>query len=283
MFVGVTVLCDYVLSEGIDAVLANLRLAGARAVAVNPTVTAEASDPSVGSWQPPSDGGTSPRLFDRPLFGKRALYVRSGGSYHPRWQLYEGCAYRPREPNDLTAEHGWVIAEFIRRAREAGLQVYLQVGGCGGLGFPGLRDEDRPCTPDGVVSADRMADTASLASPAIRQFNAAYVQDLLLEYPDIAGFRVDWPEYPCYTWAELFSDFSPHVSTWAAAHGFDMAAIQRDVQALKTFLERDLTDAHLAMLDAPDRGATVLWSAALARPGITEWLRLKQIRALVIM
>ena len=114
-----------------------------------------------------------------------------------------------------------------------------------------------------------MADTASLASPAIRQFNAAYVQDLLLEYPDIAGFRVDWPEYPCYTWAELFSDFSPHVSTWAA-HGFDMAAIQRDVQALKTFLDRDLTDEHLAMLDAPDRGATVLWSAALARPGITE-------------
>jgi hypothetical protein len=154
-YVGITVLCDYVISEGVDAVLANLLKLGASAVAVNPTVTTEAAEGEAGaSWQPPSDGGTSPRLFDRPLFGKRSLWVRSGSSYNPRAELYEGCAYQPKAPNDLTAKHGHVISEFIQRALDAGLEVYLQVGGCGGLGFPGLRDEDRPHMPDGTVTWD---------------------------------------------------------------------------------------------------------------------------------
>ena len=60
-YIGVTVLCDYVLSEGVDAVLENLHRVGASAVAVNPTVTTEASEGQEGaSWQPPSDGGSSP-------------------------------------------------------------------------------------------------------------------------------------------------------------------------------------------------------------------------------
>ncbi len=91
-YIGVTVLCDYVLSEGVEAVLANLHRVGASAVAVNPTVTTEAQEGEEGaSWQPPSDGGTSPRLFDRPLFGKRSLWVRSGGSFVARQELYNDC------------------------------------------------------------------------------------------------------------------------------------------------------------------------------------------------
>ena len=31
----------------------------------------------------------------------------------------------------------------------------------------------------------------------------------------------------------------------------------------------------LEQIDGPDRGATLLWSKAIARPGVTEWLRLK--------
>ena len=96
--------------------------------------------------------------------------------------------------------------------------------------------------PDGTVAAERMADTACLASPAIRQFNKAFAKDLLLEYPNITGFRIDWPEYPCYTWGELFADFSPHVEAWAEAHGFDFASIRADVSALETFLTTGLTD-----------------------------------------
>ena len=275
-YIGVTVLCDYVISEGVDAVLANLLRVGASAVAINPTVTTEAPDAATGSWQPPSDGGTSPRLFDRPLFGKRALWVRSGSSFNPRLSLYDGCDYQPRPANDLTFELGHIIGEFIQRVLTAGLEVYLQIGGCGGLGFPGLRDEDRPRTPDGEVPPNRMADTASLASPGIRAYNAAFAKDLLLEYPDITGFRIDWPEYPCYTWGELFADFSPHVATFAAANGFDFQRIRTDVGAFKFYCEQNLTNAQLAQVALqPDRGATMLWSAATARPGVLEWLRLK--------
>jgi|EP01043_Picozoa_sp_COSAG02_P042802 hypothetical protein len=31
----------------------------------------------------------------------------------------------------------------------------------------------------------------------------------------------------------------------------------------------------LDQIDSPDRGATLLWSKAIAHPGVTEWLRLK--------
>ena len=31
----------------------------------------------------------------------------------------------------------------------------------------------------------------------------------------------------------------------------------------------------LDQIDSPDRGATLLWSKAIAHPGVMEWLRLK--------
>ena len=43
-FLGITVLGDYVLNEGVEGVLANMEKCGATAVACNPTVTALAAD-----------------------------------------------------------------------------------------------------------------------------------------------------------------------------------------------------------------------------------------------
>ena len=64
---GITVLADFIINEGVDAVLDNLvSRAGATAVALNPTVTAPSAE-GEGSFQPPSDAGSSPRLFDRTL------------------------------------------------------------------------------------------------------------------------------------------------------------------------------------------------------------------------
>jgi hypothetical protein len=59
-FLGITVLADFILNEGINGVLDNLTLrAGATAVAINPTVTVPSLE-GVGSFQPPSDAGSSP-------------------------------------------------------------------------------------------------------------------------------------------------------------------------------------------------------------------------------
>ncbi|MFP6764812.1 MAG: hypothetical protein VB858_14395, partial [Planctomycetaceae bacterium] len=263
---GITVLGDYILSEGPDPIIENLLRAGATAVACNPTVTAP-GDESTGSFQPPVDAGSSPRLFDRPLFGKRSLWVRSGVSYYPRQEFYQDSAYPARKPNDLTDRSGAVIGEFISKAVEAGLQVYLQVGA---VQPSGLRDEDKPRLPDGSIPAGRMASTGSLASEAVRSFNRAYVRDLLHEYPQVHGFRPDWPEYPCYTLGEVFQDFGDHVARWAGLHGFDFESIRKAVASLYDLLLGRHPDQKLTNSDFEQT-----FSLETVTEGVRQWLRLK--------
>ena len=45
-FLGITVLGDFIVSEGIESIVDNLLHVGASAVAVNPTVTCEADQES---------------------------------------------------------------------------------------------------------------------------------------------------------------------------------------------------------------------------------------------
>ena len=240
---GITVLADFILNEGVEAVLDNLvERAGATAVALNPTVTAP-SEEGTGSFQPPSDAGSSPRLFDRPLWGRRSLWVRSAPSYHPRLSYYGDTPYKPRNPNELTDAHGELIGQFIDAALDRGLAVYLQLSGATP---PGLTDDDRPRRPDGRLP-DRMADTGCLASEAVRAYVAAHVRDLLEQYPRVTGFRPDWPEYPCYKLDEAFQDFNPQVARWAGENRFDYGAIREEVRAAYDYLHgrlqnRDLLD-----------------------------------------
>jgi hypothetical protein len=265
-FLGITVLGDFILSEGVDAIIENLTRIGATAVTVNPTVTGPA-DEATGSFQPPIDAGSSPRVFDRSLFGKHSLWVRGGVSYSPRQELYADSAYVPRKPNDLTEKHGAIIGDFINRAVEAGLKVYLQLGA---VQPSGLRDEDKPRLPNGQFPENRMANTGSLASEAVRSYNRAYVKDLLAEYPNITGFRPDWPEYPCYTFGEVFQDFSEHVGTWATQRGFDFETIRHDVGELHDLLLGTLSSRKLTDDNFDSLGEMDSWSQS-----IREWLRLK--------
>ena len=270
-FLGITTLADFILNEGVDGVLKNLvDRAGATAVAVNPTVTAP-SEEGVGSFQPPADAGSSPRLFDRPLWGKRSLWVRSGPSYTPNEFHYADTPYTPRVPNELTAAHGALIGEFIDAALERGLKVYFQMSAATP---PALRQEDVPRLPDGRRPR-RMAETGSLASPAVRAYNRAYVADLLEHYPRVTGFRPDWPEYPCYKLDEAFQDFGPHARDWANERGFDFRLIQEEVGRLYTYLHGHLTNRDLQDFASVDRGK--LSQVVLLRryPGVLEWLRLK--------
>ena len=127
-FLGITVMTDFILNEGVDGVLDNItRRAHATAVAINPTVTAP-SDEGIGSYQPPSDAGSSPRLFDRPLWGKYGLWVKGAPSYVPDASYYSDTPYKPRKPGVLTETHGEIIEQFIDAALERGLKVYFQTG-----------------------------------------------------------------------------------------------------------------------------------------------------------
>jgi hypothetical protein len=270
-FLGITVLGDFILSEGVEAVVENLRRVGATAAACNPTVTAPAPE-GEGSFQPPIDAGASPRVFDRSLFGKTSLWVRGGVSYRPNEEFYADSSYAPRQPNELTAEHGEVIGRFIDAAVDAGIKVYFQVGSAQPSG---LRDEDKPRLPNGELATNRLANTGSLASKAVRSYNRAYIRDLLAAYPKISGFRPDWPEYPCYTLGEVFADFSPHAIAWAEQHGFDIESIRRDVGALWDHLHGGLSNDDLAGFADPDRGMYSMISWLGRYPGVAGWLRMK--------
>ena len=264
-------MADFILNEGVDGVLDNItRRAGATAVAVNPTVTAP-SEEGVGSFQPPSDAGSSPRLFDRPLWGKHALWVRGAPSYYPNEAYYADTPYKPRQPDELTDEHGEIIEQFIDAALDRGLKVYFQTSAATP---PGLRDDDTPLLPNGCKPV-RMAGTGSLASAAIRNYNRAYVRDLFEKFPQVTGFRPDWPEYPCYKLDEAFQDFGPHVKQWAEANGFDFEGIRAAVGAFYDYLHGSLRNRDLQDFAGRDRGKFMQITLLRRYPAILEWLRLK--------
>lgn len=270
-FLGITTLSPFFQVEGIEPVLDRLQAAGANAVAVNTSVTGPGSEGN-GGWQPPDDGGTSPRLFDRPLWGKQALWLRSGPGHRARAEFFRDSPYQPRQPNDLTESAGAIIGEFIRAAKRRGLRVYIQTSAATP---PGLRDEDRPHLPRGDVADYRMADTGSLASPAIRGWNRAWTRDIFAQYPEIDGIRPDWPEYPCYTLNEVFADFNPHVARWAQQNGFVFDEIQEGVASLWRYLHGSLRNSDLAEFAETGGihyGLLRLWNRF---PAVAEWFRLK--------
>ena len=265
MDAGITCLSDFILSEGTDAVLDSLLgRARANAVTLNPTVTEPAPE-GQGSFQPPADGGSSPRTFDRPLWGRDRLWVRSEPSFEPDPRLYEGLAYRPRAAGELTGRLGPEVGRFVRLAAERGLEVSFQISAAAP---PGLRNEDRPRFPGGGLAAHPMARTASLASPAVRAYHAAYLKDLLRAYPDIDCIRVDWPEYPCYTLDEAFADFHPEVRA--------DPALEREIGRIHGFLRSGLTDSLLRQwIEAADGGAP--FEHLFRRwPALAEWLAMKR-------
>lgn len=271
-FLGITVMSPFFQNEGIDHTLDNIvERAGATAVATNTSVTAPASE-GEGSFQPPDDAGASVRLFDRPLWGKQALWLRSSPGHQANHAYFAASPYKPRPADELTAAEGHVVGDFIRAAKARGLKVYIQTGA---TQPPGLLAEDTPRLPDGRMPAGRMANVGSLASPAIRVWNRAWVRDLFAAYPAVDGIRPDWPEYPCYTLAEAFQDFGAPVAAWAAEHGFDFARIQREVGHFYRYLHGGLTNADLRDLASVDRGKFTLARLFNRLPGVAEWFRLK--------
>ncbi len=270
-FLGITVMSPYIQNEGIDGILKSLDLAGANAVAVNTSVTAPCAE-GEGFWMPPTDAGASPRVFDRPLWGRTALWARGGPAFKSKEEFYEGCVYRPRQPNDLTESDGAIMGEFIREAKAAGHRVYIQMGAAQP---PGMLEEDVPRLPDGSIPQDRMANTASLASEAVRAYNRAFIRDVFEEYPEIDGFRPDWPEYPCYKLCEAFQDFGSHVKQWAEERGFDFDSVQREVARFYAYIHGELTNSDLEDLASADRGKYSILHRMNLFPGVADWFRMK--------
>ncbi|MDX1979748.1 MAG: hypothetical protein SFV51_05735 [Bryobacteraceae bacterium] len=249
-FSGITMMPEWIQAEGIDGVLKNLvDRAKVTAVATSPYVM-EPADDKTGSREPPIDAGAgSVRLLDRPLFGKRDLFVRTAPSFEPDLRLYRGLRYQPSKTGDLTRRQGPIVKDFLREAKRRGLKTYLQVQAAIPPGyrvqFGGPAPEDAPRLPDGRIPPRRLANNGSLASPAIRDYTCALLRDLAQAYPEVDGFRVDWPEYPPYFLDDAFLDFSDHAQAAAQRHGMDFDRLKAEALRVYRMLHGGLTESAL--------------------------------------
>lgn len=277
---GVTVLPEYIQSEGIDGLLNNLTRIGANAVATSPYLMEEA-DPQTGQREPPADADAgSVRLLDRPLFGKREVYVKTAPSFVPDRTLYAGLRYQPSEPTDLTHQQGQILKDFIKAAKSRGIRVYFQVQAAIPPGyrvqFGGPVESDRARLPDGTIPERRLAKNGSLASPHILAYEHALLKDIIRNYPDLDGLRIDWPEYPPYFLDSVFLDFSYHAERAAEQLGFPFGRMRRDVGNLYAKLHGGLRDSDLEpWAEDADGGRFHLLRLLSDYPGVAAWLRFK--------
>lgn len=276
---GVTVMPEYFQNEGVEVVLDRLVSIGVNAVTTSPYVM-EPADEKTGGREPPDDAGAgNVRLLDRPLWGRRELFVRTAPSFEPDLPLYHDLRYQPAMPTALTRREGKVVAEMIRAAQARHLKVYLQVQAAIPPGyrvqFGGPTDDDQPRLPDNRVPPRRLAKNGSLASLHIREYTQALLRDLCRAYPDIDGLRVDWPEYPPYFLDDVFLDFSPHAQAAAARLGIDFKRIQAAVGDLYRHLHGGLTDDDVRPWGDRDGGRHVLLRHVANDPAIADWLRFK--------
>ena len=277
---GVTVLPEYIQSEGIDGLLDNLTRIGANAVATSPYLMEEA-DPQTGQREPPADANAgSVRLLDRPLFGKREVYVKTAPSFVPDRTLYAGLRYQPSEPTDLTHQQGQLLKDFIKAAKSRGIRVYFQVQAAIPPGyrvqFGGPVESDRARLPDGTIPERRLAKNGSLASPHILAYEHALLKDIIRNYPNLDGLRIDWPEYPPYFLDSVFLDFSYHAERAAEQLGFPFERMRRDVGNLYAKLHGGLQDSDLEpWAEDADGGRFHLLRLLSDYPGVAAWLRFK--------
>ena len=277
---GITVLPEYIQSEGVGGVLDNLERIGANAIATSPYLMEEA-DEATGEREPPADAGAGAvRLLDRPLFGKREVWVRAAPSFEPDKRLYAGLRYQPTEPTDLTRREGHILRELIPAAKQRGIQVFFQVQAAIPPGyrvqFGGPVEDDRPRLPDGRIPEKRLAKNGSLASHHILDYGEALLTDMVKQYPGLDGVRLDWPEYPPYFLDSVFLDFSDHARRAAAGLGFDFDRMRIDVGALYRKLHGGLTDDDVRPWAEDAKNIPYFLTRLLSDyPGAGEFLRFK--------
>ncbi|HVF65109.1 MAG TPA: beta-galactosidase [Casimicrobiaceae bacterium] len=244
---GVTVMPEWFACEGVDAVLDRVQSIGATAIATSPYVLEPVAE-GKGGREPPIDGGAGHvRPLDRALFGLRALWVRTEPSFEHDFERYAGLRYQPARAGALTRRQGDVLDRALENAASRNIEVLLQVMAASPPGyrvqFSGAHADDQCLGPDGATVADRVDRNASLASPHVRAYVAELCAELAERYPSVAGFRLDWPEYPPYRFRSALFDFHPDAQALMVAQGNDPRVVARDVGASVTTLRQALRTA----------------------------------------
>jgi len=250
----------HVQAEGVNAVLDNLQEAGVNTVSTTSYVAEPAGVTELGPGirrEPPEDGGRGmDRIVDRPLWGKREQFLRTGPSFEHDRSLYEECvAFAPPEPNALTSSQGHVVADFIGEAKKRGMKVYMQVAPSG---RPGINpdapqdalDLETPRLPNGESPGERMVNFPPITSTELHKFNTALVKDVLTAYPQLDGVMLDRMEQSVYSFDDAFVDFGPYSRKFANENNFDFermrSAAQSVIDGLRNVINADLIPAQQA-------------------------------------
>lgn len=265
---GVTVMPEWFQCEGIEAVLDNLQAAGATALVTSPYLMRIVA-PGEGAREPPPDGEAGGiRPLDRALWGLREAWVSTAPSLVHQMSRYAGLRYQPGPAGELTLAQSDFMDRVVEKASARGLQVYLQVMAASPPGyrvqFSGALEQDQCRGPDGQLHPDRVDRNASLASEQVHAYGAALLAELAERYPQVNGFRIDWPEYPPYDLRSALFDFSEQGQRAMAAEG-------ADPQELASQLNLALRSWRQIAAQSSAEGAAVL-GQRLAAAGWNDWL-----------
>ena len=279
---GVVLTPAEVQDEGLDRVLDNVVSAGA--TAISPTLGIYAPGrPGEGSREPPLDVSGEVRLLDRPLWGKRELWLRGYAPHPPDLATWADVPFSP-PPLAPPEPRTDVVRAIVDGARERGLAVEIQVSPYTLPGAPGGQTvggghgtgpaDDRARRVDGSVGERVVAGHGCLNNPRARALGRARLREAVRHYPDVDGIFLDWAEYTSYFLEDCFACFCEHCRVAARASGYDWDQIVRDTRALWDRLHRLRPSDVARATDAAD------WPFALAGtlvdyPGVADLLRFK--------
>ena len=281
---GVVLTPAEVQDEGLDRVLDAIVSAGATAISPTLGVYAPART-GEGSREPPLDVSGEARLLDRPLWGRRELWMRGYTPHPPDPAIWADVPYPPPPlaPPELQVD---VVRAIVEGARARGLAVEIQVspytlpGAPGGQTFGGGHGtgaaHDRPRRIDGSVGERIVAGHGCLNNPRVRVLGRARLREAIAHYPDVDGIFLDWAEYTCYFLEDVFTCFCEHCRVAATRLGYDWPRIERDTWALWDRLHR-LTPADLDAVTAVAASSVPLALTELlgSRSGVEDLLRFK--------
>lgn len=149
------------------------------------------------------------------------------------------------------------------QARKRGLAVFMDIMAASPpayrVQFSGAQDDDLCLGVDGFPHEQRVDRNASLASPHVGEYMQVLLKELAVRYPDVNGFRLDWPEYPPYDLTSAMFDFNPSALKLMRDAGHDSDEVRNAayawVRSARQIAQSRASDGAQALVE----GLAPLW------------------------